>query len=92
MLRCHSPGLHGYEFALYKGLDNETDAWEEVTDLEDFKIISGGKAFKFVNVKLQIKKLDASLSVLVEYGWICEKICFQEYLHGYSRSARCTLK
>ena len=33
----------------------------------------GGKAFKFVNVKLQIKKLDASLSVLVEYGWICEK-------------------
>ena len=52
----------------------------------------GGKAFKFVNVKLQIKKLDASLSVLVEHGWICEKICYQEYLHGYSRSARCTLK
>ena len=36
-----SPGLHGYELVLYKGLDNETDAWEEVTDLEDFKIISG---------------------------------------------------
>ena len=80
MLRRHSPGLNGYELVLYKGLDNETDAWEEVTDLEDFK------------TKLQIKKLDASLSVLVEYGWICEKICFQEYLHGYSRSARCTLK
>ena len=41
MLRCHSPGLNGYELVLYKGLDNETDAWEEVTDLEDFKIISG---------------------------------------------------
>ena len=28
----------------------------------------GGKAFKFVHVKLQINKLDASLSVLVEHG------------------------
>ena len=36
-----SPGLHGHELVLYKGLDNETDAWEEVTDLEDFKTISG---------------------------------------------------
>ena len=36
-----SPGLHGYELVLYKGLDNETDAWEEVTDVEDFKTISG---------------------------------------------------
>ena len=36
-----SPGLHGHELVLYKELDNETDAWEEVTDLEDFKTISG---------------------------------------------------
>ena len=36
-----SPGLHGHELVLYKGLDNETDAWEEVTDLKDFKTISG---------------------------------------------------
>ena len=41
----------------------------------------GGKAFKFVHVKLQINKLDASLSVLVEHEWICEKICLQECLN-----------
>ena len=36
-----SPGLHGYELVLYKRNDNETGAWEEVTDVEDFKTISG---------------------------------------------------
>ena len=36
-----SPGLHGYELVLYKRIDNETGAWEEVTDVEDFKTISG---------------------------------------------------
>ena len=36
-----SPGLHGYELVLYKRIDNETGTWEEVTDVEDFKTISG---------------------------------------------------
>ena len=36
-----SPGLHGYELVFYKRNDNETGAWEEVTDVEDFKTISG---------------------------------------------------
>ena len=72
-----SPGLHGYELVLYKGLDNKWPIWK-TSKLSQV----GGEAFKF----------DASLSVLVEHGWICEKICFKEYLHGYSRPARCTLK
>ena len=36
-----SPGLHGYELVLYKRIDNETGAWEEMTNVEDFKTISG---------------------------------------------------
>ena len=36
-----SPGLHGYELVLYKRIDNETGAWEEMTNVKDFKTISG---------------------------------------------------
>ena len=36
-----SPGLHGYELVLYKLIDNETAAWEEVIGVEEFRTISG---------------------------------------------------
>ena len=33
--------LHGYELVLFKLIDNESNAWEEVAGTEDFRTILG---------------------------------------------------
>ena len=52
LVLTHSgPDLHGYEFVLFKLTDNESNAWEVVTVVEDFRTISG-KRLRLSYVKL----------------------------------------